>query len=246
MCGRIMIKIDGTGFWAFCKAIESEGIGIFQKEWFGYNDTEPHPFYPSDILPIIVQNNHQRKITSMYWGLLPHWAQNDAIFYKTKTDRLVFKWKSTPKAHFNMRADTIQGAKKWTNLSNSNRCLIAVSNYIEWQDKDMLPPKQKPISKKFSVKNSSYFFLAGVWDKVTIENIGEFYSVAIITTTPNKLMEKLPHHRMPVIIPESEAEAWLNGNQNQYFKPFDENLMSEEIFNEQVELTSPEPDLFSE
>ena len=246
MCGRILIKIDGNDFWAFCQAIESEDLGILQTNWFGLRYQEAMPFYPTDTLPVIIQNNNIRKVASMYWGLLPHWAQKDAIFYKTKTDRLVFKWKSTPKAHFNMRADTINGAQKWTDLSNTHRCLIPVSNYIEWQDKDMLPPKHKPLAKKYAVKNQNYFYLAGVWDKVSIENVGDFYSTAIITTTPNQLMQSLPHHRMPVILPNHKADDWLNGKQDSFFNPFDDMQMTAEAYQEPIQLANDEPDLFSQ
>jgi putative SOS response-associated peptidase YedK len=246
MCGRITIKIDSNDFWAFCQAIELEEVGIFHKDWFSQNDLEAKPFYPTDTLPVIIQNNHTRKVASMYWGLLPHWAKKDVIFYKTKTDRLVFKWKSTPKAHFNMRADTINGAQKWTDLSESHRCLIPVSNYIEWQDKDMLPPKHKPLAKKFAVKNQNYFYLAGIWDKVSIENIGDFYSVAIVTTTPNNLMASLPHHRMPVIIHDNDANSWLSGKKDNFFKPFEDMLMTEGPYLEPGDLFLKEPDLFSE
>jgi len=246
MCGRVLIKVDGKDFWAFCQALEIDGLGILQKNWFEIQHKAPQTFYPTDTLPVIIQDNHTRKLASMYWGLLPHWAKNDALFYKTKTNRLVFKWKSTPKAHFNMRADTIKSGKKWSDLSNTNRCLIPVSHYIEWQDKDMLPQNQKPLAKKYGVKNQSYFYLAAIWDKITIENIGDFYSTAIITTNPNSLMESLPHHRMPVILANDEAESWLNVQAHLQFQPFDANQMTAEPYLEQETLSNQEPDLFSE
>lgn len=228
MCGRVIIKLDDS-YWQFCEALANNEIGYEQIDWFAKHIEETRTFYPTDMLPVIIQSNNKPKVTPMYWNLLPHWAQSDAIFYETKTGRKVFKWKSTPRAHFNMRSDTIVNSNKWTELSNSHRCLIAVSNYIEWQDKDMLPPKQKPIGKKFAVKDSDYFYLAGIWDKITQEN-NDFYSVAVITTSPNKIMTTLPHHRMPVIIPEQEKTNWLSGKKDIYFKPFDENLMTEELY----------------
>lgn len=230
MCGRIIIKLDDS-YWQFCEALASNEIGFEQIDWFTKHIEDSRTFYPTDMLPVIIHSGNKPKITPMYWNLLPHWAQGDAIFYETKTGRKVFKWKSTPRAHFNMRSDTILNSTKWTNLSNSHRCLIAVTNYIEWQDKDLLPPKQKPIGKKFAVKNCEYFYLAGIWDKITMEN-KDFHTVAVITTAPNKMMSALPHHRMPVIIPESERTNWLNGKKDMFFKPFDENLMTEELYNE--------------
>jgi putative SOS response-associated peptidase YedK len=35
-------------------------------------------------------------------------------------------------------------------------------------------------------------------------------SFSIITTVPNELIQKLPHHRCPVILPEEYERTWLN------------------------------------
>ncbi len=35
-------------------------------------------------------------------------------------------------------------------------------------------------------------------------------SFSIITTVPNALLQKLPHHRMPVILSKSDEKKWIN------------------------------------
>lgn len=55
------------------------------------------------------------------------------------------------------------------------------------------------------------FAFAGIWDiwsdPETEETIKSF---SIITTSANELLQKIPHHRMPVILAESKYRSWLN------------------------------------
>lgn len=46
------------------------------------------------------------------------------------------------------------------------------------------------------------------------------------------MITALPHHRMPVIIPIEEKNNWLSGKKDIFFKPFDENQMTEALYNE--------------
>jgi putative SOS response-associated peptidase YedK len=47
--------------------------------------------------------------------------------------------------------------------------------------------------------------LAGIW---TSAEHGERRSAAILTTTPNRAMERL-HNRMPVVLSPADLDAWL-------------------------------------
>jgi len=58
------------------------------------------------------------------------------------------------------------------------------------------------------MKDESVFSFAGIWN--TWKNDGkELVSCAIITTTPNELLEPV-HNRMPVILHSSDFENWLS------------------------------------
>ncbi|MBT3648120.1 MAG: hypothetical protein HN542_07765 [Flavobacteriales bacterium] len=55
------------------------------------------------------------------------------------------------------------------------------------------------------------FAFAGLWDRWTDKETGEIIdSFAIITTTPNSLLQKIGHHRSPVILEQSEERLWLD------------------------------------
>jgi putative SOS response-associated peptidase YedK len=45
--------------------------------------------------------------------------------------------------------------------------------------------------------------MAGLWKTVVDEESGE------VTTTPNEVMNRVGHHRMPVILEKLEYEVWL-------------------------------------
>lgn len=52
------------------------------------------------------------------------------------------------------------------------------------------------------------FGFAGVYNDFKDAEGDPFYTCAILTTTPNKIVSKI-HNRMPVIIQEKDEETWL-------------------------------------
>jgi putative SOS response-associated peptidase YedK len=55
------------------------------------------------------------------------------------------------------------------------------------------------------------FAFAGIWDSwKNQENEVPLYSFSIITITANEILQKIPHPRMPVILPEEQYNTWLN------------------------------------
>jgi putative SOS response-associated peptidase YedK len=57
------------------------------------------------------------------------------------------------------------------------------------------------------------FAFAGIWDMWISKETGEVVrSFAIITTVANELLQKIPHHRSPVILPRSLEQAWLTSD----------------------------------
>ena len=55
------------------------------------------------------------------------------------------------------------------------------------------------------------FVFAGLWGPWKDPETKVAYdTVTVITTEPNETIKDLPHHRMPVILPPSAREEWLN------------------------------------
>lgn len=59
------------------------------------------------------------------------------------------------------------------------------------------------------MEDDSLFAMAGIWDSWKNETGEMINSFAIITTSPNELMENI-HARMPVILSKNDEKKWLN------------------------------------
>lgn len=54
------------------------------------------------------------------------------------------------------------------------------------------------------------FFFAGIYDIARDDEGRRFLSANLITVEPNELVSALPHHRMPAILADGDAAAWLS------------------------------------
>jgi putative SOS response-associated peptidase YedK len=89
----------------------------------------------------------------------------------------------------------------------SQRCLVIASAFITGTTKEGLNKPYLVYLKKRP------FAFAGIWDTwKDPETEATTNSFAIITITANKLLQAIPHHRMPVILPEASYRTWLNPN----------------------------------
>jgi putative SOS response-associated peptidase YedK len=87
------------------------------------------------------------------------------------------------------------------------RCLIVADAIIEG-------PRQEKLTKPYLVyarNGLRLFAMAGIWDEWTNPSTGEITrSFAILTTVSNRLMERIGHHRSPVILHEENEQDWIN------------------------------------
>ena len=92
----------------------------------------------------------------------------------------------------------------------SQRCFVIADCFIEGTIKEKL---NKPFVVYLKEENRPFSF-AGIYDSWVNKDTGELLnSFAIITTTANKLLQKLPHDRSPVILKDpSEERLWLDNS----------------------------------
>ena len=84
------------------------------------------------------------------------------------------------------------------------RCIFPADAFYEW-DRGHRPPQPCAIGP---AEPGGLLALAGIW---TQTKQGELTTAAILTTGPNRVMERL-HHRMPVIVEHEDVQAWLAAN----------------------------------
>ena len=124
----------------------------------------------------------------MRWGLIPSWAKDKAIGAKM----------------INARGETLLEKPSFKNLVISKRCIVITDGYFEWQNID-------------TVKTPHYFHdpkknilpMAGLWDEWKSANGELMKTYTVITTTPKPEYAHI-HNRMPVILPHSEIDVWIN------------------------------------
>jgi putative SOS response-associated peptidase YedK len=126
----------------------------------------------------------------LQWGLVPHWAKDPKIAYKT----------------INARVETVDTAPSYRQAFKKQRCLIPVDGFYEW--KKVLGGK---IPHSIGMADDSPFVFAGLWEGWKDPASDEWLrTCTIITGEPNEFVAQI-HTRMPVILPEEHHEAWLSG-----------------------------------
>ena len=130
----------------------------------------------------------QRSLDALRWGLVPYWAKDDKIGYRT----------------INARAETVYTAPSYREAFKKRRCLIPADGFYEWKK---VPGGKIPYA--IGMRDDSPFVFAGLWEGWKDPSTGEWLrTCTIITGEPNELVAQV-HTRMPVILPEEHHAKWL-------------------------------------
>ena len=122
-----------------------------------------------------------RSLDALQWGLIPYWAKDPKIAYRT----------------INARAETVDKAPSYRQAFKKRRCLIPADGFYEWRK--TAKPK---LPFAIAMKDGRPFTFAGLWENWKDPGSGEWLrTCTIITGEPNELVAQI-HPRMPVILPE--------------------------------------------
>jgi putative SOS response-associated peptidase YedK len=137
----------------------------------------------------------EREAVSLHWGLIPAWARERKAFGASLA---------------NARAETVPDKPVFRSAwKRAQRCLIPATGFYEWEKagKARLP-------WVFRRADGRPFCFAGLWeswhDPVDHSEVG---SCTLLTTVPNALLARI-HDRMPVMLDDADAEAWLDPDQS--------------------------------
>lgn len=168
-------------------------------EWFRthntnvFHDSELAPTFnaaPQSFQPVIRLNPEtgEREIALMKWGLVPYWSKTIKLKYST----------------INADAGKLTTSSVWRGPFRHRRCLVPADWFYEWPVVD--GAKQ---ARAFSLRNSSPFAFAGIWDRWKDKDAGVVLeSFAIVTVEPNEWMAKY-HDRMGIILNPKDYSRWL-------------------------------------
>lgn len=163
------------------------------SERFGVSFTNWQPRYniaPSQICPIIILDNQQRRLDFMQWGLIPHWSDDQKI----------------GESLFNSNVESMKSEPIFCKLFQSKRCLVPADGFIEWKR-----ATSGKIPFRISLKNDQLFSFAGLWDIWHKANGDQIKSFTILTTEANPLVGEL-HYRMPILLRKECEDFWLDPN----------------------------------
>lgn len=95
----------------------------------------------------------------------------------------------------NARSETAFEKKTFRNSLLERRCIIPSTGFYEWDSQ-----KQKYL---FRVEDSNTLYMAGLYSYY-----GDEMRYVILTTQANESIQDV-HHRMPLVIPKEDIEAWI-------------------------------------
>jgi putative SOS response-associated peptidase YedK len=155
----------------------------------------------------------RRELSRVRWGLVPSWAKDPGM-----GDRLI-----------NARAETIAEKPAYRRAFAKRRCIIPADGFYEWKvvappttppqtKKGARPKKQPMLIHRRDEQPMAFAGICEVWkvpDGLDVDGAadGWLVSCAIVTTSANDLLAPI-HDRMPVVLPASVWDDWLDPSEH--------------------------------
>ena len=143
---------------------------------------------PTQEVAVVVPHEGGRRVEAVRWGLVPAWASSTAI-----ASRLI-----------NARAETVATTPAFRVAIQRRRCLIPATGFYEWRRDGR---RRRPFHVR--PRDGRHIAFAGLWSLWRDPQTEEWLrSCAIVTTTPNAVVEPL-HNRMPVVLERALWARWI-------------------------------------
>jgi putative SOS response-associated peptidase YedK len=164
------------------------------------------------LLPIVKQDG----IFLYEWGLIPVWNKNSISAKDIQGKTL------------NAVGETIFEKPSFRNAIKSQRCLLGISGFYEWQEFN-----KAKYPYFIHTKRREIFSLGCIYENWADKTTGEIRNTfSIITTPANPLMEQIHNtkKRMPLILSEEDEKKWVDPSLTEeeiskMIKPYDESDM---------------------
>lgn len=177
MCGRFSITGD-LDFYAEYFGVDEIITDSLEPSW---------NVAPTDPVYVISERDGSRRLGSMRWGLVPHWAPD------TKT------------IHINARSETVATTAAFRDSFSRKRCLIPADGFYEWE-----PPEVGRTPHWVYRADGHPMVFAGIWASRVDPATEEWQRTCSIITTGSEGSIALIHDRMPVALAPDVWDAWLD------------------------------------
>ncbi|MFA9564702.1 MAG: SOS response-associated peptidase [Acidimicrobiales bacterium] len=166
----------------------------FDVEALGESLLDPnYNVAPTNDVYAVLESGGLRRMEPLHWGLVPFWAKELKI-----GNRMI-----------NARAETLATKNAFRSAFKKRRCIVPADGFFEWQKIEGSKTKQPHYIHREDGEPLAFAGLWEVWRGPDRDRDEAVTSCTIITTSANTTMEKI-HDRMPVILPPSAYDAWLD------------------------------------
>ncbi|MGH2686414.1 MAG: SOS response-associated peptidase, partial [Actinomycetota bacterium] len=147
---------------------------------------------PTDDVAVVVERDATRRLDLFHWGFVPFWADDRSI-----GNRMI-----------NARAEGLSDSNAFRRAFERRRCLVPADGFYEWRKVAGQRRKQPVFIRR---ADGEPMAMAGLWEVWTAkgDDTAPLYTCTIITGDPNDLVAPI-HDRMPVILPPSAWDEWLD------------------------------------
>jgi putative SOS response-associated peptidase YedK len=177
MCGRFSITGD-LDFYAEYFAVDEVVTEALEKSW---------NVAPTDPVYVIAERDGRRLLSSMRWGLVPHWA------------------KDTKSIHINARAESLATNNVFRESFARRRCLIPADGFYEWE-----PPEEGRAPHWVYRADGHPMVFAGIWASRRDQGTDIWERTCSIVTAAAQGVVEAIHDRMPVSLDPTVWETWLD------------------------------------
>jgi putative SOS response-associated peptidase YedK len=157
---------------------------------------------PTSDIYAVVETSVGREVQVFHWGLVPVWAKEAKI-----GQRMI-----------NARAETLAEKPAFKNAFRKHRCIVPMDGFYEWKAGNADGPRTKagkPVKQPVYISHVdgeplAVAGLTSAWrDPAAGPDAPWLHSANVITTSANTTMLPI-HDRMPVLLPPSAWEIWLD------------------------------------
>lgn len=149
---------------------------------------------PTSDVYVVHADGGVRRVDAFHWGLVPIWAKDPKV-----GNRMI-----------NARSETLASKGAFKPAFKRRRCIVPADGFYEWKKLDGRKKKQPYFIHR---PDDEPFAFAGLWEVWKGPEKGsddvQLRSTTIITTSANEPMSAI-HDRMPVVLPPSAWDEWLD------------------------------------
>jgi putative SOS response-associated peptidase YedK len=181
MCGRFVAASSPDDIAAYFDATPPDAL--IEPSW---------NVAPTDDVYAVTAEGGARQVAGYHWGLVPAWADSPKVGARM----------------INARSETLADKPAFRTAFQKRRCIVPADGFYEWRRSDAAPRRGRRPQYIRRADGEPMAF-AGLWALWKSPSGDWLRSSTIVTTVANEAIAPL-HDRMPVILPRSAWDEWLD------------------------------------